>query len=1089
MSFRGLPGKPVLSVISILVLSVVYIGRAHAQVSGASLTGTVKDASGSIIPNAEVSIIDVATGVGRAVTTDAAGLYTAPNLSPGTYDVKVSASGFSTMLRKGITLTVGGQQLLDITMTVGQVNQTVEVTTEAPQVDLVSSSITGIVNQTTVVELPLNGRDWTQLATLQPAVNLVLTQQPNGVTASRGNRGFGAQLSVAGSRPQLNNYRLDGMSIVDYAGGGPGSVLGIALGVDAVAEFSVLTSNSDAEYGRTAGGVINAITKSGTNQFHGDAYEFIRNSALDAKNFFDNTTIPPFRRNQFGGAVGGPIFKNKTFFFVDYEGFRQALGSTNVDIVPSQAARNGNIHDSGGNPITVSVSPLVSPFFAFYPLPNAGLIGNGDTGHYDIATTNVASENFVTTRIDHKFSDRDSISGTYFLDKGINSSPDVLDTWLIGNTSYRSMITLSENHAFSSSLVNSLRVGYDRVQEYSNTAVSSINPLAANTTPTYSANPGEPPPSVKVTGLTTFAGGLGELSAPDHTWNSYQIYDDVFLTKGNHSIKFGGTVERMQHQVLISGGLNGLFSFGSLQSFLTDAPSSFTINGPRPEFGIRQTLVGGYVQDDWRLRANLTVNLGLRYEMVTVPNEVHNSLSNLPSFSAPPPGNLGSPYFSNPTKRNFEPRIGFAWDPFHNGKTSVRGAFGIFDLLPLNYEFFVAEGNSEPYAIALSQSNSSLLANAFPGGAINTVNTSALAAASIQTNPPRNYAMTWNLNIQNQITSSLAASIGYVGSHGVHMENKTDDVNMVMPTLTPSGYLWPSPIGSGTKINPLVGQLRDTYWGGDSFYDALEAQVTKKLSHGFQVQGSYTWGKSIDTGSASVIGDPFTNSITSLLEFCNTCRRGPSDFNIGQTLIISYIWEIPTPKNWGSVSSHLLGGWELGGIFTAESGLPFTPLIGGAALGQNSTDPFDYPDRVACSSLINTGNVQHYVNASCFALPAAPASLAAQCVPFGTKVGTPIAGTCQNLMGNSSRNSVVGPGLINLDFSLFKNNYIPKISETFNAQFRVEAFNILNHPNFGVPVDNSTFFNVNGGSVGGAGSLDNTSTPSREIQFALKLIF
>ena len=262
------------------------------------------------------------------------------------------------------------------------------------------------------------------------------------------------------------------------------------------------------------------------------------------------------------------------------------------------------------------------------------------------------------------------------------------------------------------------------------------------------------------------------------------------------------------------------------------------------------------------------------------------------------------------------------------------------------------------------------------------------------------------------------------------------------------------------------------------------------MSLGFQVHGSYTWGMSIDSGSASVIGDPFTNSITSLLYFCNACRRGPSDFNIGQTLIANYIWDIPTPKTWSGIASHMLGGWELGGIFTAEGGLPFTPLISGDPLGQNSSDPFDYPNRVSgCSPLVNPANVQHYVNASCFVLPTAPASLAAQCVPFGTKLGKPIAGTCQNLIGNSSRNSVVGPGLINFDFSLFKNNYIPKISETFNAQFRAEAFNVFNRANFGVPTDNQTFFNVNGGAVGGAGSLDNTSTPSREIQFALKLIW
>lgn len=1113
MLLRGFAArcKCVLSAISILAISIVCISQAHAQVSGANLTGTVKDSSSAIIPNAQVSISDIATGVVRTVSTDAAGLYAAPNLLPGNYEVRVSAPGFSIQVQKGITLTVGAQQLLDITMTVGQVSQTVEVTTEAPQVELVSSSISGIVNQTTVVELPLNGRDWTSLATLQPAVNQVLTQQPNGVTASRGNRGFGTQLSVAGSRPQLNNYRLDGMSIVDYAGGGPGSVLGIALGVDAVAEFSVLTSNSDAGYGRNAGGVINAITKSGTNQFHGDAYEFIRNSVLNTRGPFDGPKVPPFRRNQFGGSVGGPIQKNKTFFFVDYEGFRQALGTTNVNKVPSPAARGINstgqptVAVVGGSPLPLSgpgaapnpdpvthIDKAVLPFLAFWPAYNAGLVG-ADLGNFDIATTNVASENFVTTRIDRKLSDKDSISGTYFLDKGLNISPDTMNQWLVGNKSFRTMITVAETHVFSNSLVNSVRGGYNRIQEYSNTPVSAINPLTANTSSTYSASPGQPPPSVKVTGLTTFVGGLGQLSSPNHTWNSFQGYDDAFLTKGSHSIKLGVAVERMQHQVQITGGLNGLFSFGSLQNFLTNQPSSFTINGPRSEFGIRQTLLAGYVQDDWRLLSNLTVNLGLRYEMVTVPTEIHNWLSNLPSYSSPPPGNLGSPYFNNPTKRNFEPRVGFAWDPFRKGKTSVRGAFGIFDLLPLNYEFYLPEGNSQPYSIGKAQTTPSLLAGQFPGGAIATVGTSALSAASIQSNPPRNYAMIWNLSVQDQVTPSIAAMIGYVGSHGVHMVNKTDDVNMVMPTLTPLGYLWPYP--SGTKINPLVGQIRGIYWGGTSLYDALVAQVTKRMGHGFQLQGSYTWGKSIDTGSASVIGDPFTNSITSLLWFCNACRRGPSDFNIAQTLVVNYIWDIPTPKNWGSAASHVFGGWEVGGIFTAEGGLPITPLIGGDPLGQKSTDPFAYPNRVSgsgCSSLVNPGNVNNYVNVNCFALPTVPTVQAALCNPNSfSGAAPPPSGQvyCANLLGMAGRNSVIGPGLINLDFSVFKNNYITRISEKFNAQFRAEAFNVANHPNFGTPADTSQFFNVNGKSVGGAGSLDTLATPPRQIQFALKLIW
>jgi len=347
--------------------------------------------------------------------------------------------------------------------------------------------------------------------------------------------------------------------------------------------------------------------------------------------------------------------------------------------------------------------------------------------------------------------------------------------------------------------------------------------------------------------------------------------------------------------------------------------------------------------------------------------------------------------------------------------------------------------------------------------------------------------MQWNFNVQRQLRPELTAMVAYVGSRGVHQLFRADEMNMVMPTLTPVGYLWPFPAGSGKVLNPNFGRIDNATWGSNSFYDALELQIVKRMSHGFQVQGSYTWGKSIDEGSGSLLGDPFGNGISSLFWFDRKLRRGLSDFNVGQNLVINYTWNVTAPKSLKGAAGWALGGWQLGGILQARTGLPFTTTVGGDPLGTNDNDPWAFPNRLSrpgCGSDVNPGNTNNYIKLNCFSVPMATPSIAAVCTPFSA-----VPGSCSNLLGNAGRNSLIGPGLLNFDFSLFKNNHIKRISENFNVQFRAEFFNIFNRANFASPTDNFTLFDQTGASVSGAGLIDSTSTTAREIQVALKLIW
>ena len=1024
-----------------------------AQVAGGTISGNVTDSSGRVIGGAHIAVRNSETAIVRSVNANNDGIYAAPNLLPGTYEISASKEGFETVVRSSVLVTVGSENVMDFKLNPGGVRTEIEVSGASPDIQLASSTLEATENSTTVRELPLNGRDWTTLAQLQAGVTGV-DQYPLGLNNQRSNRGLGMQLSIGGTRPQGNNYRLDGISINDYSNGGPGSVLGILLGVEAVQEFSVITNSAPASYGRTSAGVVNSITRSGTNELHGSAYEFLRNSALDARNFFDTTSSPPpFRRNQFGADAGGPVIKSKLLIFGNYEGIRQMLSTTTVDIVPSAAARSGDL--TAGS---VSVDPRVVPYLALYPLPNGRV--TGDTGLFTLATPQNTNEDFFTSRADFTIGNSDSLFGTYMFDNGRTEGPDSFNNNIIETLSRRQAAVLEETHLFSSQKANTARLGFSRVVSQAPKSLEAINPAAADTSLGFL--PGQPVGVITNSQLSSFPGGFGAVGEFDFHYNSFQFYDDAFATSGTHSLKFGFAFENIRDNELGKTSPLGDFVFGSLSAFLQDQPTSFnapTGSGITPR-ALRQSIYAGYVMDDWRARPNLTVNLGLRYEAATVPSEAQGKLSNLPSLTSTTP-RLGNPFFSNPTKLDFEPRVGFAWDPFGNGKTSIRGGFGIFDNLPLPYLFASTTLLSAPF-LELGDVTT-LPQGSFPNGAFPLLTPSTLRYAYIQPNPPRSYDMEWNFNIQRSIAPDTVLQVGYTGSRGVHLPNFTFNFDMVLPTMTPQGYLWPM---NGITLNPNVGQISGTTWNADSIFHALEVQVTRQLSKGLQAGVSYTWGKIIDSGSESANDVPgtFVNS-SPRLWFDESNGHGLADFDIRHNLSVNYVWEIPSLKLKTGALQWALNGWQWGGILHVASGEPFTPTISGDPLGMKG-DQFDRPDVLSgagCSgSLVNPGNPQEYVKTQCFAFP-----------------------NPSTRFGDAGRNILIGPGMVNLDTSLFRNI---GGSEKFHAQFRAEFFNILNRANFASPT-NTSLFGADGTRISSAGVITSTSTTSRQIQLGLKLIW
>ncbi len=1058
--------------------------RVSAQTT-ATLSGTVSDQSGGVIPRAQVTITNLDTGQSRTLVTDDAGRYNAPALNPGRYKVVASAAGFERAVQSGITLTVGLEQILNFTLQPGQVSEEIEVKGDPPTVQTTSSNVSELVNTQTVRALPLNGRSYDQLIYLQPGVNAATS------AGSSPNQGRGAKFSVGGARLTSNVFMLDGTDMNDSQNFTPGGAGGQLLGVESILEFQVITHNATAQYGRSMGGIINAASKSGTNAFHGDLYEFVRNAALDTKNYYDdpNAPIPPFRRNQFGAAAGGPIRKDHLFFFANYEGLRESLGVTKRAFVPDENARQGIIGTS-----RITVSQAVVPYLKLYPLPNQPpdpTLGPG-VGETRFSQQQPARGDYGTAKIDWNANEKNSFFGRYTMDdssKLRQDAPDhVLGLFAEDEKHRNQYVSLVATRVLSPTVLNITRFGFNR----STTLVNLFN--QANVDPSLSFIPGQP------FGRITVSGGLSPLGATINDprlfrMNSFQPSDDLSITRGAHALKTGFIIERFQWNTANFNRIGGDYTFDSLSNFLQAKPASVEapFPGNEPNRGIRAILFGTYFQDDYRVSRRLTLNLGLRYEITTVPTEVNNKMSFLPDPSGTALVNQ-QPFAGN--HLNFAPRIGFAWDPKGDGKTSIRGGWGMYyDQILLNQFLNLFDRNPPQWQTVTLTGTNAPFPNPFSRGIPSPRFTLQNAVFNDFKTP---YSYQYNLTVQRNIAAQLVVSVAYVGSRGKHLIERYDG-NTPIPIVLPGGTACTAdgrpdsthpllPAGTlctranALRRNPKWGALQTRRLSGLSYYNALQVSVSRRFSRGLQVQGSYTYSKSIDT-SGGLFSEEADNAATGIENADSPFNeKGLSNFDVRHSAVINFLYELPFGKNRQGFSRQLLNGWELGSIATFAAGVPFTventkdPRSQNQATGANFSDR---PNLVPGAS----NNPTHGVSAGCSGVPAE--------TPVGTPTlfFDPCAFVPQPLgtFGNLGRNTLAGPRFSNVDFLVNKHFRMGEVRE---LQFRAEFFNVLNHPNFAAPsLDTRRIFDLAGRLSQLAGRLVRTTTTSRQIQFGLKFIF
>jgi hypothetical protein len=1029
----------------------------NAQTTKATISGTVTDEKGAVVANAKIIARNLDTNLSRETKSDGAGRYRIPELAAGQYELTTEAHGFRPKIHRGIELTVGREVVVDLLLNVGNVQDKVVIEGGAALVETTTSAVKYLVNRRQVEELPLNGRDVLQLATLQNGV--VSTAS---ISGAQENVGPGAtRLIINGARLDANIYYLDGTDTADAFANSPGGLGGGFLGVDALREFQVLTSNYSAEFGVGGGAIVNAITKSGGAQFHGTAFEFLRNGALDARNFFNAQKLP-FKRNQFGGSLGGPLVKDRAFFFFNYEGLRRREGTSNIFFVPSPDARQGNL-TSG----RVTIAPSVLPYLALYPRPNGAI--SGDTGVFRRDVNESTNEDFFTVRLDHTLTSKHSLFGRYTLDDSDlrNAAGVIVDRALNNQNHYA---TLEGQSVLSPRAINTLRAGYNRNK------FSSDFPFTTTVGHELSFVPGQPMGAFSLQGLSELRPAM---AAPIRfTLNNVEVIEQFIYNRDVHAFKFGGMVHRYQLNADSTLVPDGVFVYGGgFGPFLTGRPQVFFVPAPGKKFyrGIRQTLFGFYAQDDWKVRPNLTINLGLRYEPITSPTEVNGKVANLRNFTDAAT-TVGDPFIENPSKRSFAPRFGFALDPSGKGLWSVRGGFGVFNasLRPMQYRFAIS--NQPPFGQLLVLPG--VFPNAYSGFINNPIPVPALLwIMQFDAKQPTVYQ--WNLTVQKELGRSMVVSASYIGSRGAHLlTNATANVRKDFQIVNGQKFYPQIANTQAARINPNFGAMQLTAFNGDSYYNGLQLSATKRYSAGLQFQAAYTYSKSTDNTSAAesvyrngVTGSDFQDPLAPAED------KGLSDFDLRHNFVANFLWELPFGKgrkfggSFSGVADKLIGGWGAGGILNLRSGFPFTVTLG-FDRARNGVDnlqtqrPNLAPGRSFESAV--TGDPSRYLDPTAFALQ-----------PAG-------------FYGNLGRNTLKGPSLRTFDFSLLKKT---RITERLNTEFRGEFFNIFNITNFSPPnAANRVVFNgVDSSGLGivssAFGQLTQTAVSSRQIQFGLKFLW
>lgn len=1079
MSFRSE------SVLRLLLGLLVFLSGsiASAQTVTGTISGTVKDSSGAGIAGAKVEVLNQDTGTARSLVTDVAGRYSAVLLPLGNYRVTSTHEGFQTEARTGIELTVGREAVVDLTLAIGATTQTVEVQGEVALINTTSAQIQGLVAGEQIRELPLNGRSYNDLALLNPGV---IYDKIKGSSASDG---YGARMSVSGARTTYNLFLIDGTMINDTSQTA-GTVNADSLGVEGIREFSVLTHNYAAEFGSRAGGVVNAVTRSGTNELHGSLYEFLRNSALDARDFFQPGAIAPFRRNQFGGSIGGRVIKDKLFFFGNYEGFRQSLVIPQPIVVPNALAHQGIIPINGVL-TNVGVSSKIAPYLAMYLLPTGGTDNGDGTVSAVINAKQPINENYYMERVDYHVSDKDSFYARYIYDPStrLRFGPAV-PQWTTLDNATNHFSQLGETHIFSPTAINDFRIAFNRTDRHTDIGPvdSSISSLI---TPSVSFAPGQPFGRIDFTTALTALGNLNA-SPTYYEQNLFEEGDTFTLVRRKHSFKFGVDLQRIQTNNISGGGIRGSWQFGGIQSFLQAQPVNLdagkvlglTSLGTNSviEFGWRQWQVGYFAQDDWHVNSRLTLNLGIRHEFMSDPKEVNGLSGTLATITAPT-STLGIPYHT--AKMNFAPRFGFAWDPTGKGRTSIRGGVGTFfnevnqkEAGPSDYQFSAA------YTLTCNWSSPSNLCATFPlvpaNPPLSTTKTEGMTVNPLQTPTVIQYG----LEVQQQISSTMVFRVGYVGWKGYNM-TRTEDINDKM--VDPNTGLYNT--AGAVKINPAFGTI--TYLATDAIanYNALQTEFKKSVGSGLTVQVSYTYSKMLsDADSTSNrVTDNTGNSYVSLNPLYPMLDYGRGAYDQRQTAVVNGLYNLPFDKYLkGRVLKAGLGGWALNGIWQWGSGLPLNVNTGFNNSGNG--DP-QIPERPNITQGF-TNNPTSGVTAGCAGIPAGQPLHTPNRWFDPCAFSLPPAGVLTDA-STVGRDTINGPGTSVINLGISKTF---AFTERVKLRFRAEAFNLANHPQFSLVAASAlNVFASNRTYSGSAGVLTVTQGEGglggRNIQFGMKLTF